>query len=152
MRPTIRTLVLCTLFATLGWGAAVVAQSMQAEVDKHGFTSRLIREDPVAGHLTELNGHYKLRLSETTYEPGGSIGVHNHSGPGYRYIEQGELTYTSAGRSTVYKAGDCVYESGKNIHSGRNNGKGPVRLLSFEILPVEWQGPSVIPVPDSIAH
>jgi quercetin dioxygenase-like cupin family protein len=129
-----------------------VAQTGHAEVEKHGFTSKVIREDVVAGHLKALNGHYKLRLSETVYEPGGAIGEHNHSGPGYRYIESGELTYTTAGHSTVYKAGDCFYESGMNIHSGRNAGKGLVRLLSFEVLPADWQGASTIPVPDSLRH
>lgn len=109
-------------------------------------------EQLVTGHLTELNGRYKLRLSETVYEAGGSIGVHHHAGPGLRFVEAGTLTYVQAGHDTVYRAGDCFYETGAIQHTARNDGKLPVRLLNFELLPADWKGSSAYAVPDSMSH
>ena len=131
---------------------AAAAADQHGEVAKHGFTSRVLMEEVVAGHLTELNGHYKLRLSETVYEPGGSIGVHHHVGPGLRFVESGVLTYVQAGHTAKYKAGDCFYETGAIQHTARNDGKSPVRLLNFELLPVNWKGSSAYAVPDSMKH
>jgi quercetin dioxygenase-like cupin family protein len=36
----------------------------------------------IFGHLTGLNGTYKSRASEVTYQPGGYVGAHHHAGPG----------------------------------------------------------------------
>ena len=133
----------------LAFAAGSLAASLPP-VEKEGFTSKLLIEEVVAGHLTELNGRYKLRLSETTYAPGGWIGVHHHAGPGLRYVEEGQLDYIQAGKTVVYKAGDCFYETGANQHMARNDGKTPVRLLNFELLPATWSGSSAYSVPDSL--
>jgi quercetin dioxygenase-like cupin family protein len=129
---------------------AVPAVADQGEVMKQGFSSRLIMEQAVAGHLTEINGRYKLRLSESVYAPGGWIGVHHHAGPGLRYVESGTLTYLQAGLTRTYKPGDCFYETGAIQHTARNDGKEAVRLLNFELLPVDWKGPSAYEVADSM--
>jgi quercetin dioxygenase-like cupin family protein len=144
-----RTAILGSVIVALV--AAPVARD-HAEVMKQGFASRLLMEQAVSGHLTEISGRYKLRLSETVYSPGGWIGVHHHAGPGLRYVESGTLTYVEAGLTRTYKAGDCFYESGAIQHTARNNGNKPVRLLNFELLPVDWRGPSAYGVPDSITR
>ena len=144
--------IIVVAFAVLALVTSAAIAGERAEVQKSAFTSRLLMEQVVAGHLSELNGRYKLRLTETVYEPGGWIGVHHHAGPGLRYVESGELTYVQAGRSVVYKAGDCFYETGAIQHTARNGGKTPVRLLNFELLPADWKGPSAFPVPDSSGH
>ncbi len=138
--------------ALLSLAACAAVAEEHAEAQKNGFSSRLIMEKVVAGHLSELNGRFKLRLSENVFEPGGWIGVHHHAGPGFRYVVAGELTYRQRGRTTVYKPGDCFYETGALQHTGRNEGKTPVRLLSFEILPVDWKGSSAYAVPDSMGR
>lgn len=118
-----------------------------AEVQKQGQTSTTKLEQAVAGHLTDLNGRYKLRVSEVRYVPGGFIGEHHHAGPGLRCVSAGELTYIHHDKTTIYRPGDCFFESGDMSHTAVNKGNGDVVLLNFEILPVDWQGSSAIPVP-----
>jgi quercetin dioxygenase-like cupin family protein len=98
----------------------------------------------MSGYLTELNGKYKLRATETTIEPGGFVGEHHHIGPGIRYIASGELTYVEGGRTTIYKAGDYFYESGDVTHSAYNKGSSPMVNIIFEILPADWKGGSAV--------
>ena len=47
-------------------------------------------EQLISGHVRDLNGRYKFRVSEVTYEPGGIVGDHNHPGPGVRVIMAGD--------------------------------------------------------------
>jgi len=124
-----------------------VADDHPVTVEKHGQDSKLKLEQVISGHLAELNGRYKLRVTEVTYAPGGFIGAHHHAGPGIRCITAGELSYEQADRTTVYKTGDCFFESGDITHTAHNHTDGPVILLNFEILPASWAGPSAIPVP-----
>ena len=122
-------------------------QHAPEKVEKAGQDSKVAFEHVVSGHLTELNGRYKLRVTETSYAPGGHIGEHHHVGPGIRLVLLGELTYIQADKTTVYKAGDYFYESGDVTHTAYNKTDAPVKLLNFELLPVDWQGGSPIPVP-----
>lgn len=117
------------------------------KVEKAGQESKIVFDHIISGHLTELNGKYKLRVTETVYAPGGHIGEHHHSGPGVRLVQSGELTYVQGDKTTVYKTGDYIFESGDITHTAFNKTDGIVRILNFEILPVDWQGPSPIPVP-----
>ena len=117
------------------------------KVDRKGGTATVKTEAVVSGYLTGLNGKYKLRVSETTFNPGGSIANHHHAAPGLRVLIAGEKwTQTLAGGKTIsYKAGDSYYESGDVTHSSLNEGKVPVVILNFEIIPVDWKGPTIIP-------
>jgi quercetin dioxygenase-like cupin family protein len=116
------------------------------EVEKKGQISQIKLEAVVAGYLTELNGKFKLRASEVTYEPGGFIGSHHHAGPGIRCVTSGDLSYTEADKTTIYRTGDCFFESGDVTHTAVNRTGNPVVLINFEILPSNWAGPSSIPV------
>ena len=117
----------------------------QHKVDTKGITPKVKLEEVISGHLAELNGKFKLRVSELTFEPGGSLGEHHHAGPGIRFVASGKLTFTQAGTSTIYQAGDYFYESGNVVHTAVNKTKSPVRVVFVEILPADWRGPSVIP-------
>lgn len=101
----------------------------------------------VSGHLSELNGKYQLRVTEVSYDPGGSIGIHHHIGPGIRCVTQGELTYVVLNIPTIYRTGECFFESGDVSHTARNATDKQVVLLNFEILPASQTGGSAIPVP-----
>jgi quercetin dioxygenase-like cupin family protein len=127
---------------------APALQPQTGEVEKKGQVSKGKLETVVAGHLTELNGKYKLRASEVTYEPGGFIGSHHHAGPGIRCVTSGELTYIQPSKTTIYRAGDCFFESGDVSHTAENRTSSPVVLINFEILPVAWTGASAVPVPN----
>jgi quercetin dioxygenase-like cupin family protein len=118
--------------------------SAQQQVDRKGLTAAVKFEQVMSGHLTDLNGKYKLRVTETTIEPGGHQGDHHHVGPGIRYLASGELTFVQSGKTTVYKAGDYYFESGDVTHSAYNKGSVPVVNVIFEILPADWKGGSAI--------
>lgn len=78
----------------------------QEKVEAQGITQTIKLEEVVYGHLTELNGKFKLRATEVTFAPGAHLGAHHHVGPGIRYVLSGEVTFTEGGQATVYKAGD----------------------------------------------
>lgn len=142
----LRTITLVVVIAALGSGVA----HAQQKVEIKGQSAKAKISHVVSGKLSELNGKYQLRAVEATFAPGGSVGPHNHAGPGIRCITGGEMTYISAdGKTTVYKAGDCFYEAGDESHSVRNATDKPLVLLNFEIVPASVSGGSIIPVPVS---
>jgi quercetin dioxygenase-like cupin family protein len=71
----------------------------QEKVEVRGVTSVVKIEEVTFGHLSELNGKFKLRATELTFAPGAFIGAHHHVGPGIRYIISGELTFIEGGQS-----------------------------------------------------
>ena len=131
------------LFMALLSGANRLAA--QEKVELRGVTTEVKIEEVTFGHLSELNGKFKLRASELTFSPGAFIGAHHHIGPGIRYIISGELTFIEGGQSTVYKAGEYYYETGNLAHSAENKTNLPLRILVMEIIPKNWSGPAMIP-------
>jgi len=95
--------------ALLGAAGRLAAQE---SVEMRGITSAVKLEEVVFGHLTELNGKYKMRATEVTFAPGGYLGVHHHVGPGIRYVLSGEVTFTEGGRATVYKPASTFLKRG----------------------------------------
>ena len=140
----LRTIVLVIIVAAFGSGVA----NAQQKVEVKGQSSKVKLNQAVSGYLSELNGKYQLRVSETTFEPGGSVSLHQHAGPGIRCITVGELTNVALdGKTTTNKAGTCYYESGDVSHSARNATDKPTVLLVYEILPASLSGGSAMPVP-----
>ncbi|MGB2594454.1 MAG: cupin domain-containing protein [Pseudolabrys sp.] len=127
--------------ALLGAAGRLAAQE---SVEMRGISSTVKLEEVVFGHLTELNGKYKMRATEVTFAPGGYLGVHHHVGPGIRYVLSGEVTFTEGGRATVYKAGEYFFETGNLAHTAENKSDMPLRLLFVELLPKNWAAPTVI--------
>ena len=57
------------------------------KVDTQGVKARILYEAPInGGHLPELKGKLKMRITEITIAPGGHVGDHNHLGPGIRQM------------------------------------------------------------------
>ena len=129
--------------------AANIALAEKAPIEKSGQHSKLKLEQVVSGHIPELNGKYKLRVTEVTYDPSGYIGTHHHVGPGIRCVTSGALSYEQPDKTTIYKAGDCFFESGDVAHTAHNLTSEPVVLLNFEVLPASWSESSAIPVPQA---
>jgi quercetin dioxygenase-like cupin family protein len=98
----------------------------------------------MASHLTELDGKYRLQVSEITSEPGGYTGEYHHVGPGIRYVASGTLTFEQEGKTTTYKTGDYVYEAGNSTNAAYNRSNEPVRMINFETLPSGWKGGSAV--------
>lgn len=145
-----RTAAACLALFTLALAPAARADN----VELGGFHAKVKAELSDLGHLAELNGKYRIRVTEVTMDPGGYMHGHHHLGPGLRCIQSGEMTYMIGGKTTVYKAGDCFTETGAMTHESNNAGATPVVLLNFELLPAslpEGKG-SIIPVPDGAAH
>jgi quercetin dioxygenase-like cupin family protein len=132
---------LLVFVALLGGAARLAAQET---VEARGITSAVKLDEVLFGHLTELNGKFKLRATEFTFAPGAYLGVHHHVGPGIRYIISGELTFAIGGQETVYKAGEYFFETGNLAHTAQNKTNLPLRVLIVEILPKDWTGPAVI--------
>jgi quercetin dioxygenase-like cupin family protein len=138
---TMRRFTLLLLIALLGGIDRVAAQET---VETRGITSIIKMDEVIFGHLTELNGKFKLRATELTFAPDGFVGVHHHIGPGIRYVISGELTFTEGGQETVYKAGEYYFETGNLAHTAQNKTNLPLRVLVLEILPKDWTAPAMI--------
>jgi quercetin dioxygenase-like cupin family protein len=96
----------------------------------------------LSGHLTDINGKYKLRIGEVTFDPGGYVAEHQHRGPGIRFLTAGEVTSVQSGQATVYKSGDYWFEAGDVSNSVSNKGTIPATILQFEVLPADLKGSS----------
>jgi quercetin dioxygenase-like cupin family protein len=138
-----RVLAYTTIF-TLAVAASMPA-SAQQQVERKDAASKVMLEQVISSHLAALNGKYKLQATETTYQPGGFTGLHDHVGPGIRYVLSGEISFVQEGKETIFKAGDYFYEAGNISNAVSNKGSSPVRILIFEILPADWKGGSAVP-------
>jgi quercetin dioxygenase-like cupin family protein len=116
------------------------------KVDTKGLVAKIKFEAPLEGFLKDLNGKYKLRVTELTLAPGGHVGEHNHEGPGIRQVTSGYMTYVLPDQTVVYGPGDLFFESGDINHTVFNKTDAPMVHVLFEILPVDLTGPSLIPV------
>jgi quercetin dioxygenase-like cupin family protein len=141
MEKTMMRFTLLLFVALLGGADRLAAQET---VEARGITSVIKLDEVIFGHLTELNGKFKLRATEFTFAPEGYLGVHHHVGPGIRYIISGELTFTEGGQETVYTAGEYFFETGNLAHTAQNKTNLPLRVLIVEILPKDWTAPAVI--------
>jgi len=126
--------------------AAAQAGGSPVRVDTKGLVAKIKFEAPIAGFLKEINGKYKLRVTELTLAPGGHVGEHNHVGPGIRQVTSGYMTYVLPTETIVYGPGDFFFESGDINHTVFNKTDAPMVHVLFEILPVDLNGPSLIPV------
>jgi quercetin dioxygenase-like cupin family protein len=134
--------------------AALAAQAKEAaaqtpspvKVDTRGLVAKIKFEAVLSGPLSEINGKYKLRVTELTLAPGGYVGEHNHVGPGIRQVTSGQMTYVLPDRTVVYGPGEFFFESGDINHTVYNKTNAPMVHLLFEILPADLKGPSLIPV------
>jgi quercetin dioxygenase-like cupin family protein len=125
--------------------AEVKAEQGGLKVDTKGVTATIKYEAVLQGFLTDLNGTYKLRVTEITIAPGGHVGAHNHLGPGIRQMTTGTMEYILPDRTMTYGPGDFFFEAGDISHRVVNNSTEPCTHILFEVLPVEVERPSLIP-------
>ena len=142
---TLATAPFVAWLAQMGDARAQVGVS-PVKVDTKGLVAKIKFEAPLEGFLKELNGKYKLRVTELTLAPGGHVGEHNHEGPGIRQVTSGYMTYVLPDKTVVYGPGDFFFESGDVNHTVFNKTDAPMVHVLFEILPVGLNGPSLIPV------
>lgn len=111
-------------------------------VESKGLHSTIKFEQVLSGHLTDVNGKYKLRIGEVVLDPEGYVSEHQHRGPGIRVITADELTIVENGKTRVYKTGDYFLEPGNITNAANNKGKVPLTNLQFELLPADLKGGS----------
>ncbi len=151
-RTALQSLIALPIMALLAQTGEAVAQTTGSantgpvRVDIKGLSAKIKFEQVISGPLADVNGKYKLRVTELTLDPGGHIGEHNHLGPGIRQVTVGEMTYVLPDKTVVYKPGDFFFESGDVNHTVFNKTDAPMVHVLFEILPADVSGPSVIPV------
>jgi quercetin dioxygenase-like cupin family protein len=147
-RDVLHALTALPLVAVLSraGGASAQAGSSPVKVDTKGLVAKIKFEAPLAGFLREINGKYKLRVTELTLAPGGHVGEHNHVGPGIRQVTSGYMTYVLPDKTIVYGPGDFFFESGDINHTVFNKTDTPMVHILFEILPADLSGPSLISV------
>ena len=147
-RDVLHSLAGLPLIALLAKANEAAAQSTGSpvKVDTGGLVARIKFEAPLAGFLSDLNGKYKLRVTELTLAPGGQVGEHNHVGPGIRQVTSGYMTYVLPDKTVVYGPGEFFFESGDINHTVFNKTNEPMVHVLFEILPADLNGPSLIPV------
>jgi quercetin dioxygenase-like cupin family protein len=146
-RDLLQTFAVLPLAALLTGPDEAAAQTAggPAKVDTKGLTAKIKFESVLSGYLTELNGKYKLRVTELVLEPGGYVGEHHHAGPGIRQVTSGYMTYVLPDKTVIYGPGDFFFESGDVTHTAQNKTDAPMVHLLLEILPVSLQGPSIMP-------
>jgi quercetin dioxygenase-like cupin family protein len=142
MENAMTRLTVLLLVALVGGAGRLAAQD---HVEMRGLSAAIKLEEVVYGHMTEINGKFKMRATEVTFAPGGFLGVHHHVGPGIRYVISGEVAFTEGGQTTIYKAGEYFFETGNLAHTAENKTNQPLRVLFVEILPKDWSAPTVIP-------
>ena len=126
--------------------ARAQATGSPAKVDTKGLVAKIKFEAPLGGFLNDINGKYKLRVTELTLAPGGHVGEHNHVGPGIRQVTAGHMTYVLPNETKVYGPGEFFFETGDINHTVFNKTDAPMVHVLFELLPAEHSGPSLIPV------
>jgi quercetin dioxygenase-like cupin family protein len=142
---TLGALPLVALLSKPREAAAQATGGSPVKVDTKGLTAKIRFESVLSGYLGELNGRYKLRVTELVLEPGGYVGEHHHAGPGIRQVTSGSMTYVLPDKTLVYGPGDFFFESGDVTHTALNKTDAPMVHLLFEILPASHQGPSIMP-------
>jgi quercetin dioxygenase-like cupin family protein len=147
-RDVLQALAMLPLIAWVARSGEAAAQpgGSPVKVDTKGLVAKIKFEAPIGGFLNEINGKYKLRVTELTLAPGGHVGEHNHVGPGIRQVTSGYMTYVLPKETIVYGPGDFFFETGDINHTVFNKTDAPMVHVLFEILPVDLSGPSLIPV------
>jgi quercetin dioxygenase-like cupin family protein len=142
MKTQFRAMAMFFLSATL-MAQANAGESLK--VDTKGVTAKILYEAAISGgHIPELKGRYKLRVTEIAIAPGGYVGAHNHLGPGIRQMTVGEMEYILPDKTVTYRAGDYFFETGDVSHRVINKTNEVCTHLLFEILPVDLPGASLI--------
>ena len=139
---------LASFLILLMFATPLVAQENRGEglqVDTEGVTARILFEAVIdGGHVPELVGRYKLRVTEVAIAPGGHVGDHNHLGPGIRQMTEGTMEYMMPDHTVTYREGDFFFETGDLSHRVEDESGAISKHLLFEILPVEVEGASLI--------
>jgi len=82
---------------------------------------------------------WHMDIIELIFGPGAETPVHVHLGPSSGYMMNGRITVNVVGesRSNTYSAGSAISHPWDRPHIFRNTGDDSVRMLSFELSPIQ---------------
>ena len=81
-----------------------------------------------------------MRCDRVDFPPGAVAYRHVHPGPGIRRLLCGELTITTGGVTTTYRAGDPWFESGPEPVYAEASATEETAFVRVMLLPAEWAG------------
>ncbi len=127
MRRILLTTVSCFSLAAAGWAFAQHGQSSEKSPAVKVLSSVDIRET--------VNGKKsKTTTFEVTFAPGAVSSPHQHPGPIFGYVLEGELEFAvGAETPRILKAGDTFYEPAMALHAVSRN---PSENVTTRILAV----------------
>jgi quercetin dioxygenase-like cupin family protein len=77
----------------------------------------------------------ELVMARGEFNPGAGVPRHTHPGEEAAYVLEGEITIEIEGKPPVtYKAGDAFFVPAKTVHTAKNAGKAPTRVLSTYVI------------------
>ena len=85
-----------------------------------------------------------MRCDRVDFPPGAIAYRHVHPGPGIRRLLFGELTITTGGVTTTYRAGDPWFESGPEPVYAASSATEPTAFVRVMLLPTAWAGKRTI--------
>ena len=116
------------------------------KVDTKGLVAKIKFEAPLGGFLTEINGKYKLRVTELTLAPGGHVGEHNHVGPGIRQVTSGYMTHVLPTETIVYGPGEVLFRDRRHQSHRLQQDRCTDGACAVRDLARRPRGASLIPV------
>ncbi|MCY3786078.1 MAG: hypothetical protein OXG47_05045 [bacterium] len=81
-----------------------------------------------------------MRCDRVDFPPGAIACRHTHPGPGIRRLLFGELTITTGGGATTYRAGGAWFESGPEPVHAESSATEESAFVRVMLLPAEWAG------------
>lgn len=134
-----RTLTtLASIMVALAAAAALGVGSVKAQAPAGFKRVELQRHDlAVAGR--------EVVMTRNEFEPAAAVPKHTHPGDEVGYVLDGEITIEVEGKPpTTLKAGETFFVPARAVHSAKNAGKTPSKVLSSYL--VEKGKPLATPV------
>lgn len=85
-------------------------------------------------------GGWLMRCDRVDFPPGAVAYRHTHPGPGIRRLLFGELTITTGGVTTMYRAGGAWFESGPEPVYAESSATEETAFVRVMLLPAVWAG------------
>jgi quercetin dioxygenase-like cupin family protein len=81
------------------------------------------------------SGPYMAHQSILLFVPGAVAPLHQHGGPGFINILEGEVTLSADGEETIYRAGDSIVETTDKLYKGVNHTDADMVLMVTYLIP-----------------
>ena len=116
-----------------------------------GVVGSVNAQAPAGFKRVELQRHdlavagREVVMARGEFDPGAAVPKHTHPGDEVGYVLEGEITLDVEGKPpATMKAGDTFFVPARTVHSAKNTGKTPAKVLSSYL--VEKGKPLATPV------